>query len=276
MPQTTKTSWARIMAPLSGGKGDNAVLFAAAELARPFEAEVSGVYAPADVADLMPWMGEGFMGGVQITAVESLKEAASVGEANARGALEACAAPNKSFTTLDSPVWATLAVESRLSDVVVFDDEAARGKGPLAEAFQQLVANEQRPTVVARPGLKADGVMAVAWDGGKEATRATRTAMPLLEKASRVVIIGATEASSREFDPHRLKDFLGARGVEAEVHLIRDTGDAAGLILGAARSLGASLLVSGAFGHARLREFIFGGTTRSLLQADSPSLFLSH
>ena len=79
MPRTAKTSWARIMAPLSGGKGDAAVLAAAAELARPFEAEVSGVYAPADVADLMPWMGEGFMGGVQITAVESLKEAANVG-----------------------------------------------------------------------------------------------------------------------------------------------------------------------------------------------------
>ena len=276
MPQTSKTSWARIMVPLSGGKGDGAVLVAAAELARPFEAEVSGVYAPADVADLMPWMGEGFMGGVQITAVESLKEAANVGEANARGALEACPAPNRSFTTLESPVWASLAVESRLSDVVVFDDEAARGKGPLAEAFQQMVANEQRPTVVARPGLNADGLMAVAWDGGKEATRATRTAMPLLEKASRVVILGAPAASSRDFDPHRLKDFLAARGIETDVQMIKESGDAAGLLLGAARSLGASLLVSGAFGHARLREFIFGGTTRSLLQADSPSLFLSH
>ena len=140
MPRTTKASWARIMAPLSGGKGDAAVL-AAAELARPFGAEVSGVYAPADVADLMPWMGEGFMGGVQITAVESLKEAASVGEANARAALAACPATQKSFTNLDSPVWASLAVESRLSDVVVFDDEAARGKGPLAEA---LAAGRQR------------------------------------------------------------------------------------------------------------------------------------
>ncbi len=190
--------------------------------------------------------------------------------------MAACLAPDKDFTTLDSPVWASLAVESRLSDVVVFDNEAARGKGPLAEAFQQLVANEQRPTVVARPGLNAEGVMAVAWDGGKEATRATRTAMPLLEKASRVVILGAPGASSREFDAHRLQAFLAARGVQADVELIKDSGDAATILLGAARSLGASLLVSGAFGHARLREFIFGGTTRSLLQADSPSLFLSH
>ena len=277
MAQTTKTSWARIMGPLSGGKGDAGVLAAAAELARPFGAEVAGVYAPADVADLMPWMGEGFMGGVQITAVESLKEAASQGEANARAALDACICGRKrEFVTLESPVWATLATESRLSDVVVFDDEAARGRGPLAEAFQQLVANEQRPTVVARAGLKADGVVAVAWDGGKEATRAARTAIPLLEKAARVVIFGAPAASSRDFDVHRLQEFLSARGVESDVEVLKDSGDAAGLLLAASRAAGANLLVSGAFGHPRLREFIFGGTTRTLLHADSPSLFLSH
>ncbi len=83
-------------------------------------------------------------------------------------------------------------------------------------------------------------------------------------------------ASSRQFDPNRLKDFLAARGVEADVEVISEAGDAAALLLGAARRVGASLLVSGAFGHARLREFIFGGATRSFLQAESPSLFLSH
>lgn len=280
MPQTasqsSKAGWARIMAPLSGGKGDAAVMAAAAELARPFDAEVSGVYAPADVADLMPWMGEGFMGGVQITAVESLKDAAAQGESHAREAFDGCAWTRKTFMALGSPVWASLAAESRLSDVVVFDDEAARGRGPLAEAFQQLIANEQRPTVVARRGLTADGTVAIAWDGGKEATRAVRTALPLLEKASQVVIICAPAASSRDFDPERLKEFLAARGAEAEVKIVKEGGDAAALLLGAARSVGANLLVSGAFGHPRLREFIFGGTTRSLLHADSPSLFLSH
>ena len=42
-------------------------------LAEPFGAELACVYTPADVADVMPWMGEGFMGGVQTTARESLK-----------------------------------------------------------------------------------------------------------------------------------------------------------------------------------------------------------
>ena len=269
-------NWARIMVPLSGGEADAAMVAAGAEIAAAFKAQLACIHAPADVADLMPWMGEGFMGGVQVTAIESLKEAAQEGERSVRGMVEACPYGAKTVVSLHSPVWAGLAMESRLSDVVVFDDQAARGKGPLAEAFQQIVADEQRPTIVARPGLKAGGVVAVAWDGGKEATRAARTALPLLEIASRVVILSAPAATSRNFDPAGLQAFFAARGVKADLEVMPEGGDAGPLLLKASKAAGADLLVAGAFGHPRLQEFIFGGTTRTLLQADGPSLFLSH
>jgi nucleotide-binding universal stress UspA family protein len=167
-------------------------------------------------------------------------------------------------------------MQGRLSEVVVFDGEAAKGRGPMAQAFQQIVAAEQRPVVVARTPLDALSVAAVAWDGGKEASRAMRTSLPLLQKASSVVVAGAPGASSRSFDLDRLVAFLAARGVKAKIRKLEGSGDAAGLILGAAREAGAELVVAGAFGHPRLQEFIFGGTTRSLLNADGPSLFLSH
>jgi nucleotide-binding universal stress UspA family protein len=269
-------SWARIMAPLSGGQGDAAACAAAAMLAEPFGAVLAGVYTPADVADVMPWMGEGFLGGVQTTALESLKEATAAGEASARKALGSISYATKEFVALQTPVWAGLSAESRLSDVVVFTNDPARGRGPLAEAFQQMVADEQRPVLVARPGLKVGGTIAVAWDGGKEASRAARLAVPLLEKAAHVVIIAAPKASSRTFDPARLQAYYGARGVNAEVRLLEDSGDAAPAILHAAAAAGADILVAGAFGHPRLQEFIFGGTTRTLLNSDAPSLFLSH
>ena len=264
------------MAPLSGGAGDATAISAAATLAEPFGAELAGVYTPADVADVMPWMGEGFLGGVQTTALESLKEAALAGEANARKAMEGCAYAKKDFVSLQTPVWAGLSAESRLSDVVVFTDDPGRGRGPLAEAFQQVLADEQRPVLVARPGLKVGGSVAVAWDGGKEASRAARLAMPLLEKASRVVILSAPKATSRSFDPARLQAYYAARGVKAEIDILPDSGDAAPLLLYSAKKAEADILVAGAFGHPRLQEFIFGGTTRSLLNADEPSLFLSH
>ena len=268
--------WAKILAPLSGGEADKRTLAAAALVADAFGAELAAVHAPADVADLIPWMGDGFMGGVQATAIDSIRQAAAEGEKYARAALDVCGYGRKSFISLTSPVWAALAMEGRLADLVVFDDSAARGKGPLAEAFQQIVADEQRPTLVARAGLKADGVVAVAWDGGKEASRAMRTALPLLQKASRVVILSAPASSARKFDPASLQAFLAARSVTAGITCIKEGGDAGPLLLRAALEADANLLVVGAFGHPRLQEFIFGGTTRTFLQAQSPSLFLSH
>jgi nucleotide-binding universal stress UspA family protein len=224
----------------------------------------------------MPWMGEGFLGGVQTTALESLKEAAQAGEKSARAAMETSTYPKCRFIALQTPVWAGLSAESRLSDVVVFSSDPARGRGPLAEAFQQMVADEQRPVLIAREGFRVGGCVAVAWDGGKEASRAARLALPLLEKASKVVILAAPKASSRSFDPGRLQSYYAARGVEADVDILPDSGDAAPLLLYAARKAGAGILVAGAFGHPRLQEFIFGGTTRTLLNSDEPSLFLSH
>lgn len=268
--------WARIMVPLSGGEGDRRVLDAGAGLAEAFDAELACVHAPADVADLIPWMGDGFMGGVQATAVQSLREAAAAGEKAARAAVEACPYVKKTFVGLSSPVWAALAMEGRLSDVVVFDATTARGKGPLSEAFQQILADEQRPTLVAHEGLKIGGAIAIAWDGGKEASRAMRTAIPLLRKASSVVILSAPAASPRKFDPALLKGFLAARGVQADVHALTEHGDPAPALIRAAKAAGAEILVAGAFGHPRLQEYVFGGATRTFLNAEGLSLFLSH
>jgi nucleotide-binding universal stress UspA family protein len=101
--------------------------------------------------------------------------------------------------------------------------------------------------------------------------------LPLLQAAGRVVILSAPGASARYFDPARLQAFLAARGVTAEVEILGQSGEPASALLTAAGALGANLLVAGAFGHPRLQEFIFGGTTRSLLNAqNSLSLFLSH
>ena len=268
--------WARIMAPVSGGEADHAVCQAGLSLARAFDAELALIHAPADVADLMPWIGDGFMGGVQASAIDSIRDAAQAGMRTAEGYVAQLAYAKTTFMSLTSPVWANLAMEGRLSDVVLFEGGAARGKGPLAEAFQQMVADEQRPTLVVKGELDPAGVVAVAWDGGKEASRAMRTSIPLLQKAAEVVVLSAHDATSRKFDPARLVAFLEARQVKARAVEVGGGGDAGPLLLGAARSCGAYLLVAGAFGHPRLQEYVFGGTTRGLLAAEGPSLFLSH
>ena len=74
-----------------------------------------------------------------------------------------------------------------------------------------------------------------------------------------------------------MKEGLGYSLAQASlVIMVMTVAQAAGLLLGAAKDTGANLLIAGAFGHPRLQEFIFGGTTRTLLNSDGPSLFLSH
>ena len=270
-------AWTRILAPLTGAVADEQALSAAADLAAAFDATVAGVFAPADAADLMPWMGEGFMGGVQMAALESMKEAAAEGERAARGRFDALAYSKKSFTVLTSPVWACLCMEARLSDVAVFGPDSARGRGPLVEAFQQILMEERRPVLVPRRPLDLTAPIAVAWDGGKEASRAARAATPLLRKAKEVVVLSAPDATPRSFDPVRLCDYLAANGVKVRVERLVATGDAGPMLLEATAKIGAQMLVAGAFGHPRFQQFIFGGATRTLMQADEgPSLFFSH
>jgi nucleotide-binding universal stress UspA family protein len=271
-------SWVRIMAPLSGAPSDIETLAAAAGLVAPFNGELAAVYAPADAADLMPWMGEGFMGGVQVAALDSLKEAAEIGEKHARAHASACAYPKKTFVTLVSPVGASLCMEARLSDVVVFSPDPARGRGPLVEAFQQVLMDERRPVFITRNGAPHIGqTVAVAWDGGREATQAARVAIPWLQKAERVVILAVPAATPRDFDPARLMEHFAARGVKAEVETLAQAGDPGPTLLAAVKAAGAATLVAGAFGHPRFQQFIFGGTTRHLMQSEGgPSLFLTH
>ena len=270
-------SWIRILAPLTGAPSDSQTLEAAAALAAPFDATVGAVFAPADAADLMPWMGEGLMGGVQMAAMDSMKEAAAEGERVSRARFEALDYARKDFTVLVSPVWACLCMEARLCDAVVFGPDPARGRGPLVEAFQQILMEERRPVYVARTVPDPILPVAVAWDGGKEASRAAREAIPWLCKAPDVAVLAAPSATPRTFEPQRLVDYLTARGVKARLEQLSGAGEAGPMLLDGARAMGAAMLVAGAFGHPRFQQFIFGGATRTLMQSEgAPSLFLSH
>ena len=270
-------SWKTILAPLSGAESDETVLRAANGLAAPFSAEVVGAYVPADAAELMPWMGEGFMGGVQVAALESVRHASAEGQKAAQDLFDRALCPSKTFVSLESPVTASLCTETRFADLAVFSGDSAQGRGALVDAFQRILMEERRPVVVARNIPGPGQTVALAWDGGREAAGAIRRAVPWLRHAGRVVVLVATRATPRSFDPQRMIDHLAQYGVSAELRCLEQGSEAAPVILSAVKALEAKMLVAGAFGHPRFQQFIFGGTTRALMQAhDGPSLFLSH
>ncbi len=275
----TNRVWARVLVPTAGAAEDAGPLSAGASVAKAFEAELAAVFTPADMSELAPWIGDGFVGGgAPVAALDLLREVAAEGSRTASEQFDATTYAAKSFATLEAPIWAALGRESRLADLVVFGSAASgRGLSPLGDAFRQVLAHEQRPVLVADGPVAVGELVAVAWDGGKEATRAVRTALPLLQRSGEVVVLTAADAASREVDPGRLVEFLSIRGVNARIEPVRSGHDVARQLLDTARGLGAELLVAGAFGHPRLQEFVFGGVTRGLLSAtDRPALFLSH
>ena len=265
----------RVILPVAGQESDLQLMQRAADVADRFGAELAIFYAPPDVADLTPWMGEGLVGGAQAGALQGLREAAEAGEAVARKAFADLDRDRARFTALVSPVWRNFACECRLADLVIFEAPAAAGGSPLSEMFQQVLMEERAAVLVLREGSDPFGHALVAWNGDEPAGRAARRATPLLRHSAAVTVVTVGEGGARA-DPARLAEYYAARGVGADVRVLERSDEIAVTLQDLAGELDAGLIVAGAFGRSRLREFIFGGTTRALLGAERPCLFLAH
>jgi nucleotide-binding universal stress UspA family protein len=118
----------------------------------------------------------------------------------------------------------------------------------------------------------------VAWKESREARRAVSDALPLLRKAKEVVIAEAIEDEADRTAAHgRLDDvasWLGRHGVAASGRVFHFPGGEDPLEK--LWEYGADLLVAGAYGHARLREWVFGGFTHDLLRRSLRCAFLAH
>jgi len=119
----------------------------------------------------------------------------------------------------------------------------------------------------------------LAWDFSRPAVRALADAMPLMRQAGRariVTIENEKELNSRR-PPERLLQHLMTCGVAAKFEVIDAAGRSAGDVLREYLQVtGATMLVMGAFGHSRVREFVLGGTTRSMLDDPPLPVLLSH
>ena len=119
----------------------------------------------------------------------------------------------------------------------------------------------------------------VAWDYSRTAARALNDAMPLIERAEQATILNVASDSAAQDTAalDRLAERLRRHGTTVEALQLKATSQAIAEVLQAkALELGADLMVAGAFGHARLREHIFGGVTCGLLASMALPVFMSH
>lgn len=121
----------------------------------------------------------------------------------------------------------------------------------------------------------------VAWNGSKEAARATFDALPLLRRSEKVVVLGIAQVRARG-DALPLPDTaigatLARHGCDVTVKTVSAAEHSVGEeILAQVQAEGADLLVMGAYGHTRLRELVFGGATRHITRHLTVPTLLAH
>ena len=123
------------------------------------------------------------------------------------------------------------------------------------------------------------GTVAVAWDFSRAAARAVSDALPILEQAKKVHVV--TVVKEKVLDTKRSAEELAKNLARHGIDVALDKVDAKGRPIGSvlesyALSHQADLLVMGAYGHSRLREFVLGGATRSLLSRPPLPILFSH
>ena len=121
----------------------------------------------------------------------------------------------------------------------------------------------------------------VAWNGSHSATRAVNDALPLLKAADYVEVVSINPEKGKtdegELPSADICLHLARHGVVAMAKGIhaKDISDG-DLLLSHASDMGAELLVMGAYGHSRFREFVLSGATRHLLRHMTIPVFMSH
>jgi nucleotide-binding universal stress UspA family protein len=254
------------------------------ELARRFHAVLIGLAAEGVRPPLVDAFGGAVMAGEMLVADEE----------RIRAELEAAEKAFRSHprvrglsvewrSAVDLPAL-VLAQESRAADLIVMGRNLER----LAAGVYQtpdpgdVIMTAGRPVLVVPPGARsliARHVL-VAWKDTREARRAVWDASPFLRASEAVHVVEVADEADLEAATERISDVVRhlerhhvkARG---EVRTRREASAADELML-VAEQHGADLIVAGAYGHARMREWVFGGVTHDLLTRCPKCCLLSH
>ena len=121
----------------------------------------------------------------------------------------------------------------------------------------------------------------VAWDGGREASRAAHDALPILVSSEQTYLHRINPPAEVDHDVVAtgagLATGLARHGVNIETSSSNTNSLSIGEeILSEARGRGCDLIVMGAYGHSRMREFVFGGATRYMFDQAPVPVLMSH
>lgn len=275
-----------ILAVLDNSKHVPGVVSVAADLAQRTGAHLVGLYAVhAEVA------GHELQDPLLAARIEAsarkLNELAQRSQSAFQQYTQAVLGDKAEFRRADQDALSAIVVNARYADLVVMGqrDPDEGGTGMPGAIVDRAVLAVGRPVLVvpyythAYPNLGRN--VLVAWNGSRESVRAINDAMPLLQRADRVVVMAVNPGGGRrehgELPGADLALYLARHGVKAEarasVALELNAGDE---LLARASDLGTDLLVMGAYGHSRLQELVLGGVTQTMMEHMTVPVLMSH
>ncbi len=169
-------------------------------------------------------------------------------------------------------------------DLIVVPQSRREDEEGLGNEFAEQVVMESGRPVLVIPSYgnfeEFGKSVLVAWNGTREAARAVFDARPLMATASKVHVSWLDpdkDSAGMDLPGAELAAVLARHDVDVVAEAIPTGGLAAGeALLSHAADIGADMLVMGAYGHSRLREFVFGGATRTILASMTLPVLMSH
>ena len=237
--------------------------------------------------DYPPQLANGgtFAGGLELSVIENFVELSEQNRKAAREAYErfakflpaGLAAEFVTIETFPQLVGDAFGRLARRFDVAII----AQGSDFAQDIVPGALFGSGRPAFVLPSGFAGPARLTkamVCWDGGAPAAKAVAEALPLLARAEKVEVVcvkDAAQSPGRPSGAELLRHFERHGVAAASCEMAARDDEGAALLSHAAES-GADFLVMGGYGHWRLRELIFGGTTQSVLAQSTLPLFMAH
>ena len=180
---------------------------------------------------------------------------------------------------LDNPNHA-LVVTSRIADLIITGAAQGASSGDSYRTVDPgtLALRAGRPLLIASSGAEhaPTGRIVVAWKDTREARRAVADAVPLMAMGDDVIVVtvGSDPDDRTTAGIKDVATFLAKHGITARTEVLK-ADDESDKLIDFLSSANADLIVSGAYGHSRIREWVFGGVTRSLLDNTRLCRFMS-
>jgi nucleotide-binding universal stress UspA family protein len=255
----------------------------AVSVAEAFGAHVLGLAFSYD--PIIPGM---VMGGIPPQFIESQRAESNQKARNAVSRFEASAkragisAETRMLNSSVSGAGDTFGRLARRFDLVVVGQAESDQSMPEEVLDEAALFESGRPVVfvpfIQKGGLKLDRVM-LCWDGSRAAARAIADSLPFLQKAGQVEVVMIADKADKgvEIAGVDLGQHLARHNLKIDVKRITSVDiDVASTILSYAADSSADMIVMGGYGHSRLREFVLGGVTKSILDTMTVPVLMSH